>query len=120
MANGGALDQFEMFDAIQDAECMGEYKMAPTDFIEHMMDTYKKICGSREGGAPEAPPLTSARLLDAPTSFPISRSVAATKLPEQLTQAANTDGVSTLFGLCIPDQACLLIPLLGAERPWGW
>jgi hypothetical protein len=35
-------DQFEMFDAIQDAECMGEYKMAPTDFIEYMMGTYKK------------------------------------------------------------------------------
>jgi hypothetical protein len=34
-------DQFEMFDAIQDAERMGEYKMAPTDFIERMMGTYK-------------------------------------------------------------------------------
>jgi hypothetical protein len=30
-----------MFDTTQDAECMGEYKMAPTDFIEHMMSVYK-------------------------------------------------------------------------------
>ena len=28
------LDQFEMFETIQETECMGEYKMAPTDFVE--------------------------------------------------------------------------------------
>jgi hypothetical protein len=46
VAHQWTLDQFEMFDTIQDAECMGEYKMAPTDFIEHMMDTYKKFMQS--------------------------------------------------------------------------
>jgi hypothetical protein len=35
-----------MFDTTQDAACMGEYNMAPTDFIEHMMDTYKKFMPS--------------------------------------------------------------------------
>jgi hypothetical protein len=30
-----------MSDPIQDAECMEEYKMAPTDFIEHMMAVCK-------------------------------------------------------------------------------
>jgi hypothetical protein len=35
-----------MFDTFQDAECMGEYKMAPTDFIEHMMAVYKSFMPS--------------------------------------------------------------------------
>jgi hypothetical protein len=33
-------DQHEMFDTIQDADCMGEHKMAPTDFVEHMMEIF--------------------------------------------------------------------------------
>jgi hypothetical protein len=41
------LDQYEMFDTtIQDAECMGEHKMAPNDFVEHMMQTYKQFMPS--------------------------------------------------------------------------
>jgi hypothetical protein len=31
VAHQWTLDQYEMFDTIQDADCMGEYKMAPTD-----------------------------------------------------------------------------------------
>ena len=40
MAHQWTLDQYVMFDTIQDADCMGEYKykMAPTDFVEHMME----------------------------------------------------------------------------------
>jgi hypothetical protein len=38
MAHQWTLDQYEMFDTTQDAERMGEYKMAPTDFVEHMME----------------------------------------------------------------------------------
>jgi hypothetical protein len=48
VAHQWTLDQYEVFDmhTIQDAECMGEYKMAPTDFVEHMMDTYKPFMPS--------------------------------------------------------------------------
>jgi hypothetical protein len=28
-----------MFDTIQDADCRGEYKMAPMDFVDHIIDT---------------------------------------------------------------------------------
>jgi hypothetical protein len=46
MAHQWTLDQYEMFDTIQDADCMGEYKMAPTDFVEHMMKIYKPFMPS--------------------------------------------------------------------------
>jgi hypothetical protein len=46
MAHQWTLDQYEMFDTIQDADCMGEYKMAPTDFVEHMMEMYKPFMPS--------------------------------------------------------------------------
>ena len=35
-----------MFDTIQDTDCMGEYKVAPTDFVEHMMEVYKPFMPS--------------------------------------------------------------------------
>jgi hypothetical protein len=35
-----------MFDTIQDAACMGEYKVAPTDFVEHMVKSYKPFMPS--------------------------------------------------------------------------
>jgi hypothetical protein len=40
IAHQWTLDQYEMFDTIQDADCMGGYKVAPTDFVDHMMETY--------------------------------------------------------------------------------
>jgi hypothetical protein len=43
VAHQWTLDQYEMFDTIQDADCMGKYKVAPTDFIEHMMAIYKQL-----------------------------------------------------------------------------
>ena len=46
MAHQWTLDQYVMFDTIQDADCMGEYKMAPTDFVEHMMEVYKPFMPS--------------------------------------------------------------------------
>jgi hypothetical protein len=46
VARQWTLDQYEMFDTIQDADCMGEYKMAPTDFVEHIMETYKQFMPS--------------------------------------------------------------------------
>ena len=42
VAHQWVLDQFEMFDTIQDADCMGEYKMAPTDFVDHVIDTIEE------------------------------------------------------------------------------
>jgi hypothetical protein len=47
VAHHWTLDQYEMFDTIQDADyCMGEYKVAPTDFVEHMMEAYKPFMPS--------------------------------------------------------------------------
>jgi hypothetical protein len=39
VAHQWVLDQFEMFDTTQDADCMGEYKMALTDFVDHVIGT---------------------------------------------------------------------------------
>jgi hypothetical protein len=46
VAHQWTLDQYEMFDTIQDADCMEEHKMAPTDFAEHKMVTYKQFIPS--------------------------------------------------------------------------
>jgi hypothetical protein len=33
------LGQYEYFDAIQDANCAGEHKMAECDFVDHIMES---------------------------------------------------------------------------------
>jgi len=42
VAHQWILDQYEMFGTINDADCIGEYKMAPTDFVDHIIDTVEE------------------------------------------------------------------------------
>jgi hypothetical protein len=42
MAHQWVLDQYEYFDAIQDANCDGEHKMAECDFVDHIMDSIEE------------------------------------------------------------------------------
>jgi hypothetical protein len=39
VAHQWTIDQFDMYDTIQDAKCMGEYKMATSEFVENVIDT---------------------------------------------------------------------------------
>jgi hypothetical protein len=38
VAHQWILDQYDQFATINEADCIGEYKMAPTDFVDHIID----------------------------------------------------------------------------------
>jgi hypothetical protein len=42
MAHQWVLGQYEYFDTIQDAECVGEHKMPECDFVDHIMDSFEQ------------------------------------------------------------------------------
>ena len=46
VAHQWLLDQYELFDTINEANCIGEYKMAPTDFVDHIIDTLEPFLPS--------------------------------------------------------------------------